>query len=201
MPDLMTIGYEGLTLADFLAILRRVNVETLVDVRELPLSRKPGFSKSALSAAVTAREIQYVHVPALGCPPDIRHDYRNDGDWQRYTQRFCAYLDTQQDVIQSLALRTRNERCCLLCFEADPAFCHRSYVAERVRGVVGDSRAVVHLQATAQESWNADSRAGLGGKTRFTLRGRGSEMASTVRNFDIYDSAQMVKSYSASSET
>ncbi len=80
MIELMTIGYEGLTVAGFLDLLRRCRVSRLVDVRELPISRKPGFAKAALSAAIEARGIRYEHLVALGCPREIRHRYREDGD-------------------------------------------------------------------------------------------------------------------------
>jgi len=87
MIELMTIGYEGMTLKDFLDVLKRCRVTMLVDVRELPISRKPGFAKAALSAALAQREVKYEHLVDLGCPRDIRHDYRDDGDWSGYTQK------------------------------------------------------------------------------------------------------------------
>lgn len=149
MPELMTIGYEGMTLGQFFRLLRHGEVETLVDVRELPLSRKPGFSKSALSAAVASHGLSYAHAASLGCPRDIRHAFRADGDWARYTQRFAEYMETQGGAIAQLAERVQAERCCLLCFEADPNFCHRSFVADRVATTVGRSLTVTHLMATS----------------------------------------------------
>ena len=149
MHDLMTIGYEGLSLDQFFRLLRHGEVQTLVDVRELPLSRKPGFSKSALSAAVTSHGLSYVHAAPLGCPRDVRHAYRADGDWARYTQRFAEHMDTQQEAVMELAERVQSERCCLLCFEADPNFCHRSFVADRVALAVGPTLIVTHLMSTS----------------------------------------------------
>ena len=149
VPDLMTIGYEGLSLDQFSRLLRLGGIETLVDVRELPLSRKPGFSKSALSAAVASYGLSYVHAAPLGCPRDIRHDYRADGDWARYTRRFADYMDTQGGAVAELAERVQGERCCLLCFEADPNFCHRSFVADRVALTLGPTLTVTHLTATS----------------------------------------------------
>lgn len=141
----MTIGYEGKTLDDFLNILEFHNIDTLVDVRELPLSRKAGFSKKALRQALANRNITYVHLPALGCPRSIRQDYRNDHDWERYTRRFMKYLSGRDTDIQELAERTQHERCCLLCFEADAQFCHRSYVAEQVAAFLEQNLEVQHL--------------------------------------------------------
>jgi len=125
---LMTIGYEGVDLAAFLAALKANKVATLVDVRELPLSRKKGFSKSALAAAVEAAGISYMHVPALGCPRDIRRDYHRDEDWSRYKKRFNAYLSRQPAALAELADTAKTSRACLVCFEADYQFCHRSLI-------------------------------------------------------------------------
>lgn len=146
---LYTIGYEGSGVQTFLDVLGAHAVQTLVDVRELPLSRKPGFSKSALSQAARAQGLNYVHLSSLGCPREIRHEYRADGDWVRYTRRFMGYLYTQQESIQTLAARALLESCCLMCFEADHNFCHRNYVAAHVAAVVGNQIEIVHLRATS----------------------------------------------------
>ena len=143
--ELMTIGYEGLAPALFFDLLRRRNVSMIVDVRERPISRRAGFAKTALSAGLAAHGIKYVHLPALGCPRDIRHEYRDDGDWGRYTLRFKGYLETQDDGLSELSALMRVERCCLLCFEADYNFCHRSFVAERVASFVDAPLRVFHL--------------------------------------------------------
>ena len=91
MIELMTIGYEALSRAEFFGILDRCGVTMLVDIRELPISRKPGFAKAALGAWVVRGGMKYEHVVELGCPRDVRHEYRADNDWARYTKRFKAY--------------------------------------------------------------------------------------------------------------
>lgn len=125
---LMTIGYEGLDISTFLAALKANRVTMLVDVRELPLSRKKGFSKSALASAVEAAGISYTHVPELGCPREIRRDYYGDGDWSRYKKRFSAYLSRQRPALQALVDLAKANRACLVCFEADYELCHRSLI-------------------------------------------------------------------------
>ncbi len=72
---LATIGYEGRTVRDLLAVLKQAKVERVVDVRQLPLSRKPGFSKSALATFLASHGIEYVGFPKLGTPPAIRNRY------------------------------------------------------------------------------------------------------------------------------
>jgi uncharacterized protein (DUF488 family) len=141
----MTIGYEALSLAEFLGMLERCRVTVLVDIRELPISRKPGFAKAALQAAVEKRGLKYEHVVELGCPRDVRHDYRADGDWKRYTKRFKAYLDGQTEALEQLAGWMHEERCCLLCYEEDYNFCHRSFVTEKVLELVDEDVKINHL--------------------------------------------------------
>jgi uncharacterized protein (DUF488 family) len=145
MIELMTIGYESLSRSEFFGILERCGVTLLVDIRELPISRKPGFKKAALESAVVERGLKYVHVVELGCPRDIRHEYREDGDWARYTKRFKAYLNCQTEAIDKVAARIREERCCLLCYEKDFNFCHRSIVAEKIAGYEQDDVKIHHL--------------------------------------------------------
>ena len=145
MIELMTIGYEGMTFKEFLAVLKRCRVSMLVDVRELPISRKPGFAKVALSAALEENSFKYEHLVELGCPRDVRHGYREDGDWPRYTRKYKAYLDTQEDTLNRLWHLMQSDRCCLMCFEEDFNFCHRSFIAERmVARAVAPTRAL-HL--------------------------------------------------------
>lgn len=127
---LMTIGYEGLDIETFIAELRANRVATLVDVRELPLSRKKNFSKSSLAEAMQGAGLAYVHMSALGCPRDIRKEYSADRDWARYRRRFDAYLETQDDALAALRAKAERESCCLMCFEADYRVCHRSLVTD-----------------------------------------------------------------------
>lgn len=142
---LFTFGYEGLTIDEFIAQLIAAGVKTIVDVRELPLSRKKGFSKTSFSAALSEHGIAYLHAPALGCPKPIRNQYKADGNWQTYTRDFLAYVATQDAPIQELVKISRATTACLVCFEADFSMCHRTFVARAARQHGGP--AVIHLTA------------------------------------------------------
>ena len=128
-----TIGYEGLDIDTFILLLAEHNIETVVDIRELPLSRKPGFSKKALTDVLNRSGFEYVHMADLGCPKLVRDRYREDGSWNRYAARFLKHLKTQRSAIYNLSGLVRRSNCALLCFEADFSFCHRSMVAAAVR--------------------------------------------------------------------
>ena len=129
---LYTAGYEGMTSEAFIGRLKTEGVQTLVDVRELPLSRKAGFSKTALSKLLSDRGIAYVHMPTLGCPKTVRNQYKVDGDWKRYTVSFMEYLATQRAAVAELAKIGSATTAAVMCFEADYARCHRTYVARAV---------------------------------------------------------------------
>lgn len=144
MIELMTMGYEGLSQAEFFEMLDHGRATMVVDIRELPISRKPGFAKAALEAAATKRGLKYEHVVELGCPRKIRHDYRADDDWARYTKRFKAYLEGQTEALAKLVRWMQEERCCLLCYEEDFNFCHRLYVAEKAATLLDDVK-INHL--------------------------------------------------------
>jgi uncharacterized protein (DUF488 family) len=143
--DIFTIGYEGLDINAFLSLLAKHGIATVVDVRELPLSRKPGFSKKALANALNLSGLKYVHMVALGCPKLVRDRYREDGNWKRYTEGFMAYLKTQGDAIATLSSLGASANCALLCYEADANFCHRLMVADAVKQNCG--AVVTHIRA------------------------------------------------------
>lgn len=144
-PTLFTFGYEGLTIDAFIARLHAVQVKTVVDVRELPLSRKKGFSKTAFCTALTAHDIAYFHAPALGCPKPIRDQYKLDANWQTYTREFLKYIKTQDASLRELVKIAHATPACLVCFEADYSMCHRTYVARAARQLGGPI--VTHLTA------------------------------------------------------
>ncbi len=130
--NIFTVGYEGVSREELLYALNSNYIQTLVDVRYVPLSRKPGFSKGALRASVEADGIEYLHIKSLGCPPEIRDQYRVDSDWTSYSRKFLRYLKTQDIAINELYKIATQSNCCLLCFERNAHRCHRMYVADRL---------------------------------------------------------------------
>lgn len=144
-PALFTFGYEGLTIEAFIERLREARVELIADVRELPLSRKRGFSKNGFRERLAAAGIRYQHFPVLGCPKPIRDQYRADSDWAAYTRGFLLHLRSVERDVRSLAEIAQDQRVCLVCYEADHEACHRTYVARGARAA--GAPAVQHLSA------------------------------------------------------
>ncbi|MCK1449615.1 DUF488 domain-containing protein [Bradyrhizobium sp. 35] len=128
-----TIGYEGSQVEAFVSTLRRTGVKTLIDVRDLPLSRKRGFSKSALAANLEASGIAYVHLKGLGDPKPGR-DAARAGEYAEFRRIFGRHMKSefaQRDLSRAAEL-IRCQPCCLMCFEQDHCNCHRSIVADHL---------------------------------------------------------------------
>jgi uncharacterized protein (DUF488 family) len=131
--EIATIGYETATPTSLIAALRAAGVARVVDVRALANSRKPGFAKRALSAALAEAGIGYDHLPALGTPAAGREAARS-GRPEVMRRIFTAHLAgvEPQAALAGLRAQAGRERVCLLCLEADPARCHRTLVAEAI---------------------------------------------------------------------
>lgn len=130
---LYTIGYEGSTIEEVLATLKAAEIDCVLDVREVPISRKAGFSKSALSARLEACGIAYMHFKGLGDPKPGRIAAR-EGRHDDFRQIFNAHLMTataQAELARALDV-AKSRTSCLLCFERNPTHCHRLILANEI---------------------------------------------------------------------
>jgi uncharacterized protein (DUF488 family) len=133
-PQVFTIGYEGADVDRFLTTLKDANVATLADVRAVALSRKRGFSKSALRDALASQDIGYRHFIKLGTPKEGRQAARA-GDGELMRRIYCNEIlaaEPAQAAFQELEDLAQAQPVCLLCFERDPANCHRRVLAQRL---------------------------------------------------------------------
>ena len=130
---IFTIGYESATPPRLMAALREAGVVTVIDVRALANSRRPGFAKRALTAGLAEAGIGYLHVPALGTPAEGRAAVRQ-GKPAIMRRIFGAKLagDEAQAALASVADLARRQPVCLLCLEDDFRSCHRTLVAEAI---------------------------------------------------------------------
>jgi len=128
-----TIGYEGTTVSEFVAALTKAGVQRVIDVRALPLSRRPGFSKTALAHALGEGGIEYVHLKALGTPADGRAAARagRRADLERI---YAGQLELPEAMAQSAQMLdlAREKPTALLCMEREPAHCHRTLLLRAV---------------------------------------------------------------------
>jgi uncharacterized protein (DUF488 family) len=130
---IFTIGYEAATVPDFLAALTSAGVQRVIDVRALPLSRRPGFSKSPLRAALDEAGIEYVHLKALGTPAEGRAAARA-GRHSDLDRIYSGQLELPEAMAQSAQMLelAAEKPSALLCFEREPAHCHRTLLLNSV---------------------------------------------------------------------
>jgi uncharacterized protein (DUF488 family) len=130
---IFTIGYEGTTVPEFIAALKKAGVERVIDVRALPLSRRPGFSKTPLRGALEEAGIEYLHLKALGTPADGRTAARA-GRHADMARIYAGQLELPEAMAQSAQMLelAREKPSALLCMEREPAHCHRTLLVNAV---------------------------------------------------------------------
>lgn len=131
---LFTIGYEGISLEEYLNRLVKNNVHVLVDVRRNPLSMKFGFSKSLLTKFCNSLGIRYIHIPEVGIQSDLRQELNSQADYDKLFEHYrqkelIQTLESQQNI---LSLLIDNKRIALTCFEKDICQCHRKHLSEAI---------------------------------------------------------------------
>jgi uncharacterized protein (DUF488 family) len=128
-----TIGYEAAIMPDFIAALTSAGVRQVIDVRALPLSRRPGFSKTPLRGALAEAGIGYVHLRALGTPAAGREAAR-EGRQADLERIYSSQLELPEAIAQGAEMVALAEETpsALLCFEREPAGCHRSLLLKWV---------------------------------------------------------------------
>jgi uncharacterized protein (DUF488 family) len=140
MTTIFTIGYEATTMSEFIAALDKAGVRRVIDVRALPLSRRPGFSKTSLAASLAEAGIGYVHLT-----PKAGRDAAKKGDVATLEAVYDGQLalpeaQAQAAIMLGLAAEMPSA---LLCYERDPCHCHRTLLL----AAVADDAEVVDLFA------------------------------------------------------
>lgn len=144
---LFTIGYEGVSLEEYLNKLILNDIKLLCDVRKNSVSMKYGFSKSQLEKACEGVGIKYVHIPELGIDSDKRQELNTQTDYDNlfaiYRSDILSQTTEAQDKL--LILLKENERIALTCFEANICQCHRKHLAEALVKLPGFNYQLKHI--------------------------------------------------------
>jgi uncharacterized protein (DUF488 family) len=131
--QLFTIGYEGADIDSFIDTLERANITHVIDIRDLPASRRRDFSKNILCQHLLDAEISYSHFKALGDPKSGR-DAMRSGNVDLFLSIFSEHMQKAeaQLAIDKVSQIASDEVCALLCFERDPKHCHRTIIAKEI---------------------------------------------------------------------
>jgi uncharacterized protein (DUF488 family) len=130
---IFTIGYEKATQPEVIAALQAAGVTRVIDVRAVPLSRRPGFSKNVLRNGLAEAGIDYVHLRALGTPPDGREAARK-GRHAELERIYAGQLDLPEAIVAGAEMRelAADKPSALLCYEREPSGCHRTLLLQWV---------------------------------------------------------------------
>lgn len=133
MPKLFLTGYEKETVEEFIDKLEKANITTIIDVREIPLSRKNGFSKINLQKTLEEKGVKYFHFPQLGSPSKIREDLKTSGNYLKFFKEYRKYARSNLQAIRNVLNIIENKRhSALLCFERNCELCHRTILASEL---------------------------------------------------------------------
>lgn len=143
---LYTIGYEGLDKRQFIAHLTGHGVDVVADVRKLPLSRKKGFSKTALKEMLNEDNIEYLNFRDLGAPKELRDELYKTWNYGRFFEKYLKCIKDKQDILEAIhALINSGKKVSLLCYERNPEQCHRKVVAELIKKLDGNGLEIKHI--------------------------------------------------------
>ncbi|MFN7111622.1 MAG: DUF488 family protein [Brevundimonas sp.] len=155
--SIFTIGYEGAEIAAFIQALHQAGVQTVADVRAVAVSRRKGFSKTALANHLNAAGIGYVHFRDLGDPKPGREAAR-EGRMREFESIYNAHMNTAaaQAQLTELAQLSVDGEVALLCYEADALGCHRTMIARSI--AKSKKMAIVNLNVNTQSAKVVRSR-------------------------------------------
>ena len=137
---LFTIGYEGISLENYLNKLVKNNIQLLVDVRKNPLSMKFGFSKTLLKKYCNSLSIEYIHIPEVGIKSNKRQSLESQEDYDNLFDDYkkTTLTETVSDQENILELLNKYNRIALTCFESNICQCHRLPLAESLHKLKKD---------------------------------------------------------------
>ena len=144
--EIFTIGYEGFDQNQFLAWLNNYNINVVADVRNLPLSRKKGFSKTAVSTLLKKNSIEYINYRGLGAPKELRSFLLETKNYPMFFEKYKKVLaDNMNDIDEILKTVNEGKNVALLCYEKNPGKCHRSAVANEIKKRDGNGLKINNL--------------------------------------------------------
>ena len=146
--NIYTIGYEGMDQKLFMAYLKRFNISYIADVRHRPLSRKKGFSMTAMAEMLNLNDIEYKNFKELGTSKEMRDKLHSTSDYRSF---FIEYKKTIKEhtaqIDEILKIVNQGHNVALLCFEKEADKCHRKVVAEEIKNRDGNGMMIKHIKS------------------------------------------------------
>lgn len=131
----LTIGYQGKSIDEFLHQLIQEKIEYLIDVRKNPWSMKYGYTKSQLETFTGKLMISYQNIPDLGIPSNLRQDLNSKQDYLTLLEKYRKTINEKKTYLSFLKNLSTHHKIALLCFEKDPQICHRRIIGETLQNM------------------------------------------------------------------
>lgn len=128
MRKIYTIGYGNRKFEDFVALLKRFDIELVIDVRRFPTSKWPEFVKENMQSSLRARGIGYIHLRELGGYRDGYEQYTKTPEFKRALRELMELAGEKPSA--------------MMCVEPHPSACHRRFVAKELEKLGWE---VVHI--------------------------------------------------------
>ncbi len=141
-----TIGYEDWSIDEFLSRLKKSKIKTIIDIREIPNSRKRDFSKKRISEHLQGAGIKYIHIGKLGSPKPLRDKLHRDKNYKSFFEEYRTYLESLTGEMRDLYKEViAQDVSCFMCVERDPFQCHRMVVAKKIKEIDGNGLLIKHI--------------------------------------------------------
>lgn len=129
---LFTIGYEKKSIQEYVSLLKKFKIKTLIDVREVAWSYKQDFRKQTLSKYLSKSRIKYIHLPEAGNPKSIRQSSNDISECLFNYKEYLKETDAGMKILKFLILKSavNGENVCITCYEKDFLCCHRSVIVD-----------------------------------------------------------------------
>jgi uncharacterized protein (DUF488 family) len=146
--NVYTLGYEGISILQYIDILRENKVTTVCDVRNNPFSFKFGFSKKKFSELLSKHDIEYIHYKNIGVKSALRKKAKGPVSRKRMFEYFNNVILEQPEAytdLDEIIKKLSTDTIVLTCFERDPCDCHRSYVANKIKKILQNKINIIDL--------------------------------------------------------
>ncbi|MFO7896047.1 MAG: DUF488 family protein [Candidatus Cloacimonadales bacterium] len=132
---IFSLGYEGITIDEYLNRLLKNNIKIVIDVRKNPQSMKYNFNKKRFREFLKLAKIQYIHLPDLGIPSELRKNLKSKTDYQALFKLYRKDILADNELIldKIMEIFKKESRVALTCFEADADFCHRKQITNEIK--------------------------------------------------------------------